>query len=323
MIKWVKNTSGSTKTWEGQELANNTYYQLQSPDEVKWANSSSVLTDIGSGDLTVAKDDSGNNDIDDVSEAINYLKNDLPKEVSIEGVTVESNRLQSMDNRVPNGYSLYVTGASDNITTGDYGTGNKLKFDSTNPTRNFQLLEHYYAIGARVTWESCTIDNYFTATLIAPASTSPINQTGDYNKIEVIPSSGLNIIIPTTPGTGSWDLDLTSKLTNTNVLKSTPVPAPGNTGYFDYDSPTNTLTVNTLGTGGYNLYDFDINLHSFGRYVWASSANGSIAELDVSGLVGKMLYNSWKIKLEFHKDMSSLGSEQAAVTFITATKKNI
>lgn len=76
MAKWVKNTSGGTGTWEGQEIASSAYYQIQSSEEAKWANSSTVLTDIGSGDLTVAKDDSGSTDITDVASAINHLKDD-------------------------------------------------------------------------------------------------------------------------------------------------------------------------------------------------------------------------------------------------------
>jgi hypothetical protein len=74
MAKWVKNTSGNVKVWGGQQIQNQAYYELESSEYFKWGNDSSVLTDISSGELTVAKDNSGNTDITDVAEAINYLK---------------------------------------------------------------------------------------------------------------------------------------------------------------------------------------------------------------------------------------------------------
>lgn len=74
MQKWVKNTKQTTDTWCGMQVQAGVYYQLEYLEYTKWANNSKVLTDIGSGDLIVAKDDSGNTDYSDVSEAINFLK---------------------------------------------------------------------------------------------------------------------------------------------------------------------------------------------------------------------------------------------------------
>lgn len=81
MAKWVKNSSGASKTWVGQLIADEAYYQLEAAEESKWANNSTVLTDIGSGDLVVAKDDSESTDFSDVAEAINYLKDALPQDM--------------------------------------------------------------------------------------------------------------------------------------------------------------------------------------------------------------------------------------------------
>lgn len=92
MAKWAKNTSGATKTWEGQEIANNAYYQIQPQEEISWANDSEVLADIGSGDLTIAKDDSGSTDITDTAEAINHLKDDVdPKDT--DGVKLSRSKI--------------------------------------------------------------------------------------------------------------------------------------------------------------------------------------------------------------------------------------
>ena len=243
--------------------------------------------------------------------------------IAIKDVAVENNRLQNMNNRVPNGYSLYVVGESDDIANGIYGGGDELQFSESNNSVDFRLLNHYYAIGARAIWSGCDINNYFNATLIAPASSGATNQTGDYDKVEIIPSSGLHLFKPVDTGTGSWDMTLTDTLTNTSILKATPVPATGNNGWFDYDSTTNILTANMEQTGGYNLYDFDVNLHSFGRKVWGTPQSGGITALDITDLVGKLLFNSWKINFTFDVSDGVLSSEKAAVILILATKQNI
>jgi hypothetical protein len=90
MAKWIKNTSGTTSTYNGQDIFDNTYYGIQAHQETAWANNSILLTDIASGDAIVAKDDSGTTDIVDVNEAINYLKGLLPSEVSITNVISSS-----------------------------------------------------------------------------------------------------------------------------------------------------------------------------------------------------------------------------------------
>jgi len=74
MGKWIKNDSGGDKTWVGQLISDQAYYEIQADELTKWAHDSTLLTDIGSGDAVVAKDNSGSNDITDVSDGINYLK---------------------------------------------------------------------------------------------------------------------------------------------------------------------------------------------------------------------------------------------------------
>lgn len=74
MTKWIKNNSGVVKTYLGQQINDQTYYEIQPYESTAWANDSLLLTDIGSGDAIVAKDDSGNSNIVDINNAINYLK---------------------------------------------------------------------------------------------------------------------------------------------------------------------------------------------------------------------------------------------------------
>jgi len=74
MAIYAKNTDTVQHKWAGQYVQPSEYYALEFLEESKWASNSQVLSDIGSGILVIARDDSGNNDITDVSEAINYLK---------------------------------------------------------------------------------------------------------------------------------------------------------------------------------------------------------------------------------------------------------
>jgi hypothetical protein len=73
-VCWVKNTSGATKTWIGQQLNNLEYYEVANHERMVWAHNDVVLTDIASGDLTVAKDDSGTLDIAGTSDQIVWLQ---------------------------------------------------------------------------------------------------------------------------------------------------------------------------------------------------------------------------------------------------------
>jgi hypothetical protein len=80
MAKWIKNDSGSSKTYMGQVIADQTYYEIQSHEENSWAHDSALLIDIATSDAIVAKDDSGTTNFTDVDLAISYLKDILLQE---------------------------------------------------------------------------------------------------------------------------------------------------------------------------------------------------------------------------------------------------
>ena len=71
MLVKAKNNTGSAKSWEGQEIAPGEYYLLESSEISRWACSSDVMTDIGSGDLII---NDGTDDITDVNTAIDFIK---------------------------------------------------------------------------------------------------------------------------------------------------------------------------------------------------------------------------------------------------------
>lgn len=312
----IKNNTGSVGTWTGQQIQSGEYYLMEAGEINKWASDSTVLSDISNGNLIL---NDGVEDILDVATAVQALMS-LKNNVQIEGVKIDRDRLLVGDNRVPPGYTLYLTGKSDDISNGAYGAGSNLKFSSSNTIEYFQLLNHYFIIGARAIWENCSIDTNFNAKLIAPA-TIATETTGDFVKDNL--GGPYNRYRPVSAGTGSWSMDLSQKHTNTNILKAVPVPQEGNTGWFDYDSDTNIITPNYNQQGGYHLYDFDITLHNFANGVWGTKINGGESQLDITGMVGKLLFNFWKIKLEFKTELETWGNERAAIILIVATKKNV
>lgn len=83
MSIYIKNADTVNHTWSGQLVTPGQYYLLQSLEEATWANNSQLLSDIGSGKAIVARDNSGNTDISDINEAINYLKGIAPIEISV------------------------------------------------------------------------------------------------------------------------------------------------------------------------------------------------------------------------------------------------
>lgn len=73
-MKYIKNVSGITKNYQGQDILDTEYQLIPEDKELKWSSDSSLLTDIANNNVMVSKDDTGTTDITDVSEAINYLK---------------------------------------------------------------------------------------------------------------------------------------------------------------------------------------------------------------------------------------------------------
>lgn len=82
MAKYALNNSGSAHTWCGMEIQPSAYYEIQNSEIGKWANDSAVFTDIASGDLIISKTNSSGGHITDVASAINFLKDEIPRDSS-------------------------------------------------------------------------------------------------------------------------------------------------------------------------------------------------------------------------------------------------
>lgn len=86
---YIKNTDTVQHKWAGQYVQPDEYYEIEDVELNTWQNSSQLLADIGTSIAIVAKDDDGEEDIIDVSEAINYLLGNVTTEVTVTGNTAQ------------------------------------------------------------------------------------------------------------------------------------------------------------------------------------------------------------------------------------------
>lgn len=83
LAKWIKRV-GSNKSYEGRLFTDGVYRQIPFDLEGSFAQNSDLVTDIGSGDAILAKDDTGNTDITDVATAVSYLQGNLPPTILVQ-----------------------------------------------------------------------------------------------------------------------------------------------------------------------------------------------------------------------------------------------
>ena len=101
---YIKNIDSVDHTYEGHTILAGEYFLIEEFKKAKFASSSELLADIGSGKAQIAKDDSGSKDIADINAQICYLK-------GIEQLD-QDGALMSRLKLVPTGYhyqDIYLT----------------------------------------------------------------------------------------------------------------------------------------------------------------------------------------------------------------------
>ena len=156
-------------------------------------------------------------------------------------------------------------GSSDDIANGVRWDGPLFELsrtDAGDALQTFQFLEWVRIAGAHVTCTGNAVGDHVHGKVFAPSSAPAASSNpgaGAYDKYNL--GTGMNVFIPNGTQTGDWDLDLSSRLNaNCNITKVCPVTAEDGDGWFDYDSDTGDVTLNTTQTGWYNLFDFDVPL---------------------------------------------------------------
>lgn len=97
MSLYIKNADTQSHTWTGQIITAGSYYEIEALEQVRWSEDNQVLVDLANGILIVATSNDGNNDITDVNQAINYLKNNIPPSVKITNTVITDKGESSFD----------------------------------------------------------------------------------------------------------------------------------------------------------------------------------------------------------------------------------
>ena len=172
-------------------------------------------------------------------------------------------------NMFPLGSITHFCGIADNVTTGVEKGGDLFTVESAiveDKEFDFQFVRWSYIAGGHIFYKGSVLGDAVSFETRVPATVGISNPgAGWYHKYEIVPSSGMHIYAPSATQTGDWDLDLTETLNaNVGFTKAAPVPSPGYNGYFDYDvDDPDKVTLNTDGKGGYNLFDFAMQLDEF------------------------------------------------------------
>lgn len=74
IAKYIKNVSGSTGSWGGQQLDHNQYYRLSGIELIDWALDTKIITSILAGEVIAAKSDDGLNDIASGAASLRYIQ---------------------------------------------------------------------------------------------------------------------------------------------------------------------------------------------------------------------------------------------------------
>lgn len=134
----------------------------------------------------------------------------------------------------------------------------------------------------------------FSLSVIMPANTPTVADpvgSGNCVLVEVVPSSGMHVIIPHPTGTHNIDLD-------------DAVPAPAgraSDGYFDMDSWTGVVTVaENPGEAGWQLFDFEIKSY----FIKNVAMGNPLGVFDIDVYKAELCHQTWKFRLDVERDTS-------------------
>ena len=152
----VKNTTGSTGTWVGQQIADGAYYQLQAHEFIRWAHVTSVFDSVAAGDLVV---NDGNNDFTNHVLGWNWITGE---ETQVDTATGKVTLHESSRPQIPGkSFHTYWTGAGDDMSTPAIGAGPLLEVDvgAGDPTKEVDVQFHkdygdVYLHEGYVQWEN-------------------------------------------------------------------------------------------------------------------------------------------------------------------------
>jgi hypothetical protein len=220
---------------------------------------------------------------------------------------------------------VYWPGRADDIAAGTRHEGTRFRIQSTVAEDvapyEFQFGEFIYFVGGTIEWQNAVFGDEVSFEVYAPATPCVSNPgAGDYNKVAT--GLGYNIIVPATPGTGDWDVDLTAKVSaNVRFTNAAPVPGTAGASYFNWDEDTDAVTVAMSGpnpVGNFNLFDAEIVLNLFVPTM-QMLGDGERALLSPS-VKGKKMLPHWIYRVKLH---NSTTKELNLVWTLLAARKNV
>jgi len=196
----------------------------------------------------------------------------MPTRTDIVCPSTSDGKLIFLNNLFPGGVLSNFTGRGDNITAGTKWNGERFVINTSESgyqTVAWQFLKWVYLAGGLIRWKGADIDDWVNFRIYAPATAGEANGsgTGAYTKYQI--GIGKYIFVPHPTQQGDWDLDLEETLNpNVDFTKVVPVPATVDeedegTGWFDWDSSTGAVTLNSEQKGSYHLLDHEQNIAVF------------------------------------------------------------
>lgn len=197
-------------------------------------------------------------------------------------------------------------GRSDDITNGVRFGGTYFKMQATeqgDSNLTFQFMEWVYLAGGIMECDGAVFGDRVNFKIYAPASPATSNPgDGDFNKYNL--GGSYNMIVPTAPGTGDWDVNLQEKLNeNVSFTKVVPVPAPEGTGWFDWDYMNENVTVNIQGKGNYYLFDFQTDLVHY--VIWQHLLGSSRIDFIKPAVKPRRMLPHWIYRTDLHREGTS------------------
>lgn len=197
-----------------------------------------------------------------------------------------------LPNLFPGNVFLYITGVGD--TANAIGDGTEFTNASNvagTTTTEWQFRDWVYLSGGTVITSDAVFGDKISMMLYAPASTVSANvgNTGNCNLYAL--GGGKNMVLPAA-GNGAYDL-----------VSGVPVPSydEGNgeipDGYWDWSNPDTGLGTLSAAPneGGYNLFDFPVNLVSFIKNI-PLIGTGPV-NIPIPAIKPKKVLPHWKFKV--------------------------
>jgi hypothetical protein len=181
--------------------------------------------------------------------------------VHVDALADEDNKLVVVTYPGTVGFKTYFTGAGDNLSTGERGTGQAIKMAFTGA--GIQSIDVQFSAPAEVhdgeiVWSPVSnwgFDDTFSVSAVLPATTATANNGNTGNANKVATGLGFNLIVPAA-GNGAWDVNLGTAVPVPSDVINVDTGAQTHQGYWDTNYYTGVITpgVNP-GSSGFNLLD--------------------------------------------------------------------